>query len=63
MEQQQGAKGCAMGHKGLHTGELGHRNQVCGERGRGRLKWTWTIKHDSAGCEDSSKAAYVTAYK
>ena len=25
VEQQQGAEGCAMGHKGLHTGELGHR--------------------------------------
>lgn len=51
MGQQQGAEGCAMGHRGLHTGELGHRNQVSGEQGHGRLKWTWIIKHDSAGCE------------
>lgn len=58
-EQQHGAEGCAMGRKGLHTGELGHSwdigTRYSGEGGRGRLKWTWIVKHDSAGCEDSSK--------
>lgn len=58
-EQQHGAEGCAMGRKGLHTGELGHSwdigTRCSGEGGRGRLKWTWIVKHDSAGCEDSSK--------
>lgn len=48
-----------MGRKGLHTGELGHRwdigTRCSGEGGRGRLKWTWIVKHDSAGCEDCSK--------
>ena len=52
-------RGLCYGHRGLHTGELRHRwdmgARCSGEGGRGRLKWTWIVKHDSAEYGDSSK--------